>query len=135
VDELYQDHILDHYERPRHYGTLADADCSQDQSNPLCGDQLHVDVRLDQAGAHIEAVAFHGRGCVISQATASMLMEAVVGRSVASVQALERQDVLDILGITLSPARMKCALLSLRTLKMALYNCGTLNNTGKQTAP
>jgi nitrogen fixation NifU-like protein len=123
VDNLYQDHILDHYEQPRYHGTLPDPDGSRDESNPLCGDQLHVDVKLNEARTHIDAVAFHGRGCVISQATASMLMEAVVGRDVESVQALERQDVLDILGVQLTPARMKCALLSLRTLKMALYSC------------
>lgn len=123
MDDLYRDQILDHYERPHHYGVLVDADASVEDSNPLCGDQIHVDVKLNREGTQIDAVAFHGRGCVISQATASMLMEAVMGRSVADVLAFERQDVLDMLGVSLTPARLKCALLSLRTLKMALYRC------------
>ena len=121
--DLYRDHILEHYERPRHYGTLAEADGSHDESNPLCGDQLHVDVKLNTAGTHIDAVAFHGRGCVISQAAASMLMETVIGQPVASVQALEAPDMLAMLGVSLTPARKKCALLSLRMLKLALYQC------------
>ncbi len=116
------DEILDHYERPRHYGRLAHADVSNAATNPMCGDALHVDVRLSPDATRVADIAFEGKGCVISQAAASMLAEAVVGKTLGTrYKALDQQDVLDLLGVPLVAARRKCALLGLRALKTSLY--------------
>ena len=124
MDDLYRDHILDHYKAPRNYGELAEPDVSAEGQNPLCGDQLAIDLKVDDG--RIADIRFHGRGCAISQAATSMLTEMVLGRPVEDAAALTRDDIVDEVGIPLSPVRLKCALLGLGTLKVALHrHCGT----------
>ena len=117
--DLYREQILDHYKNPRNHGTIDDADVSYEDSNPLCGDRVRIDLAIDDD--HIQDVKFSGRGCAISQASASMLTEMVKGLSLEEVKEITAQDLLDELGITLSPARIKCALLSLKVLKSGAY--------------
>jgi nitrogen fixation NifU-like protein len=119
MDDLYRDEILEHYRQPHNFGTLDAPDAVYEGNNPLCGDRITMMVRLGEDGA-VSDVAFSGRGCAISQASASLLTDAVKGRALADVEALTNQDVLDLLGIEISPARLKCALLSLDTLHHAL---------------
>jgi nitrogen fixation protein NifU and related proteins len=119
MDDLYRDEILEHYRRPHNFGTLESPDATFEGSNPLCGDRITLMLGIDEQGV-IEDVAFTGRGCAISQASASMLTDRIRGQSLAEVAQLGRQDVLDELGIEISPARLKCALLSLDTLRRAL---------------
>lgn len=120
MDDFYRELILDHYKNPRHKGKLEPNDFSYEDSNPLCGDQVRIDVRLD-ADQRVNEVAFTGRGCAISQASASLLTESIVGKSLAEVKQLTREDVLELLGIELTPARLKCAMLSLKVLKAGAY--------------
>lgn len=119
MDDLYRDEILEHYRRPHNFGTLADPDASFEGSNPLCGDRITVMLDIGADG-RVSDVAFTGRGCAISQASASMLTDEIRGRTVEDIATLQNQDVLDLLGIEISPARLKCALLSIDTLKKAL---------------
>lgn len=120
MDDLYREIILDHYKNPRNRGTLDPHDFSFEDENPLCGDRVRIDVRLDE-NQRVKDVAFSGRGCAISQASASMLTEAIQGKTLAEVQQLGREHVLDLLGIELNPARLKCAMLSLKVLKAGAY--------------
>ena len=119
VDSLYREVILDHYRNPRNKGTLDPADYSYEDTNPLCGDEVRIDVRV--AGDRVADVRFSGRGCAVSQAAASILMEMVQGLPLDEVKALTKDDLLDELGIPVSPARMKCALLGLKVLKAGIY--------------
>jgi len=119
MDDLYRDEILEHYRRPHNFGTLPAPDASYEGSNPLCGDRITLMLAISDEG-RVEDVAFTGRGCAISQASASMLTDEIRGKPLAEVNALTNQDVLDTLGIEISPARLKCALLSIDTLKRAL---------------
>lgn len=119
MDDLYRDEILEHYRRPHNFGTLEEPDASVEGANPLCGDRITLMLAVGEDG-RIADVAFTGRGCAISQASASMLTDEIRGRSVAEVEALTNQVVLDLLGIEISPARLKCALLSIDTLKKAV---------------
>jgi nitrogen fixation protein NifU and related proteins len=119
MDDLYRDEILEHYRQPHNFGTLDDPDASYEGNNPLCGDRITMMLSLDDAG-NVSDVAFSGRGCAISQASASLLTDEIRGRSAAEVAAMRNQDILDLLGIEISPARLKCALLSLDTLQHAL---------------
>jgi nitrogen fixation NifU-like protein len=121
MEDLYRDHLLDHYENPRYHGELPDADISHEENNPLCGDKIHIDVKLSADGAQIADIAFHGEGCIISQAAASMLMEEVAGKPLTDVQKLETKDVLDLIGVTLTTNRVKCAALGLKVLKTGVY--------------
>lgn len=121
MEDLYRDNLLDHYENPRHHGALEHADISHEENNPLCGDRIRVDVKLSPDGAQIVDIAFSGDGCIISQASASMLMEEVAGKPITDVQKMERQDVLDMVGVQLTAARVKCAMLGLKVLKTGLY--------------
>ena len=118
MDDLYRDEILEHYRRPHNFGTLASPDAVYEGYNPLCGDRitLMLAIRDDV----IEEVAFTGRGCAISQASASMLTDEIRGTPLPEVARLTNEDVLDELGIESSPARLTCALLSLDTLRHAL---------------
>ena len=118
MDDLYREHILDHYKNPRNHGTIEDADVSAEGVNPLCGDQLAIDLKISDG--RIEEIKFHGRGCSISQAATSMLTELAEGKTVEEAAALSKDDVLEELGIPLSPVRLKCALLGLGTLRLAL---------------
>ncbi len=119
MDDLYRDEILEHYREPHNFGTLPAPDAVHEGHNPLCGDRITMMLAVDEDGA-ISDVAFNGRGCAISQASASMLTDEVRGRPLAEVEAMTNQDVLDLLGIEISPARLKCALLSLETMQHAL---------------
>ncbi len=120
-DDLYREHILDHYKNPRNHGELDSADCRAEGMNPLCGDEITVTVALAGDGETIEDVRFTGRGCAISQASASMLTELVKGRTAHDVAAMDKDELLDEIGIPLTPVRLKCAMLGLTTLKVALH--------------
>jgi nitrogen fixation NifU-like protein len=122
MDDLYRDFILEHYRAPHNFGTLEHADASYEGYNPLCGDRITMMLSIDEAdGAEVvTGVAFTGRGCAISQASASLLTDRIKGKPLSEVARLGRVDVLDELGIEISPARLKCALLSLDTLQKAL---------------
>jgi nitrogen fixation NifU-like protein len=119
VEDLYRDNIIDHYQNPRNYGTLADPDISYEDSNPVCGDEIRLDLKI-QDGRVIDA-RFSGHGCSISQASASMLTEDIIGKSLEEVKQIDKQYLLDMLGIPLGPVRLKCALLSLKVLKAGAY--------------
>jgi nitrogen fixation NifU-like protein len=118
---MYREVILDHYKNPRGHGELEDADAEAEGQNPLCGDEVSIFVRFGADGETIDEVRFSGRGCAISQAATSMLMELVQGRTAAEVAALPKEELLDEVGIPLTPVRLKCALLGLGTLKVALH--------------
>jgi nitrogen fixation NifU-like protein len=120
-DQLYREVILDHYKNPRGHGLLEDPDAEAEGQNPLCGDEVSIYVAFDEDGDTIDEVKFSGRGCAISQAATSMLTEMVKGRSAAEVAALPRDELLEEIGIPLTPVRLKCALLGLSTLKLALH--------------
>ena len=120
-DQLYREVILDHYKNPRGHGLIEDADAEAEGQNPLCGDEVSIYVSFAEDGDTIDEVKFSGRGCAISQAATSMLMEMVKGRSAAQVATLPRDELLDEIGIPLTPVRLKCALLGLSTLKLALH--------------
>jgi nitrogen fixation NifU-like protein len=123
MDDLYRDYILEHYRRPHNFGVLEEATNRSEGANPLCGDR--VTMMLGVRDGIIADVAFTGRGCAISQASASLLTDEVKGKRVDDVARLTSQDLLDLLGIEISPARLKCALLSLDTLERALSDGGT----------
>ncbi len=116
---MYREFILDHYKNPRGHGVIDDPDASAEGQNPLCGDEITISVAFD--GETLEDVKFTGRGCAISQAATSMLMEMVQGKSATEVAALSREDLLEEVGIPLSPIRLKCAILGLGVLKVALH--------------
>jgi nitrogen fixation NifU-like protein len=118
---MYREVILDHYKNPRGHGLIEDADAEAEGQNPLCGDEVSIYVAFAEDGDTIDEVKFSGRGCAISQAATSMLTEMVKGRSAAEVASLPRDELLDEIGIPLTPVRIKCALLGLSTLKLALH--------------
>jgi nitrogen fixation NifU-like protein len=118
-DDIYREIILDHYKNPRHKGVLDPHDFSYQDVNPLCGDEIRIDVRVD--GDRIGEIAFSGRGCAVSQAATSILMEMVDGKTLDEVKAITRDDLLEEIGIPVSGARMKCACLGLKVLKAGLY--------------
>ena len=120
-DQLYREVILDHYKNPRGHGLIADADAEAEGQNPLCGDEVAVSVRFGADGDTIDDVGFEGRGCAISQAATSMLTELVKGRKASEVAALPKEELLDEIGIPLTPVRLKCAILGLGVLKVALH--------------
>lgn len=119
MSDLYREHILDHYRNPRNHGTLDPNDGSFEDTNPLCGDRIRIDLRFD--GDRIADIKFSGRGCAISQAATSMLTEMVAGKTIEDVKELSKDDLLDEIGIPISPARIKCALLGLKVLKASAY--------------
>lgn len=119
--DLYLDNIIDHGQNPRNFGDpLNPADIDYEDDNPFCGDRLHLTVQLDE-NKRVSAVSWEGEGCTISQASASMLGEEIMGKSLEELRQLDRQFILDLLGIELSPTRLKCALLSLKVLKAGAY--------------
>ena len=119
MEDLYRDNIIDHYQNPRNYGALEHPDISYEDSNPVCGDEIRMDLKI-QDGRVIDA-RFQGHGCSISQASASMLTEEIIGKSLEDVKQIDKQYLLDLLGIPLGPVRLKCALLSLKVLKAGAY--------------
>jgi len=119
LDSLYREVILDHYKNPRGHGVIDGADAEAEGQNPLCGDEVSIAVAFD--GNTIADVKFQGRGCAISQAATSMLMDMVKGRSAEEVASMSREELLDEVGIPLTPVRLKCALLGLGVLKLALH--------------
>lgn len=126
-DGLYREMILDHYKRPRNAGRLADPSFSHRELNPVCGDEVTFDVRVD--GSVVGEARFVGRGCAISQASASMLAESLKGRPLTDVARLEREDILQLLAIPVGPVRIKCAMLGLVALKngIAKYEHGRIH--------
>ena len=120
MEDMYREVILDHYKNPRFKGELAPADISYQDDNPLCGDMIRIDLRVDDNNRVVEC-AFSGQGCAISQASASMLMEDIQGKSLEEIKEYSRDDILDMLGIELGPVRLKCAMLSLKVLKVGAY--------------
>ena len=118
-DDIYRENILEHYKHPRHHGQLENPDVTFEDANPLCGDVLRMDFKIQDE--RIADVAFSGHGCSISQASASMLCERVHGMPLADAKRISREDVLEMLGISLGPVRLKCALLALKTLKAGVY--------------
>jgi nitrogen fixation protein NifU and related proteins len=123
MDDLYRDLIIDHYKNPQYRGHLDPNDIHFEDDNPLCGDHIEVTLRVDADGRVAEA-RFDGKGCAISQASADLLMESIIGKPVEDVKQLSKQDILDLLGIELGPVRLKCALLSLKVLKAGVYGLG-----------
>jgi nitrogen fixation NifU-like protein len=117
--DLYREQILDHSRHPHNFGQIEDADISYEDSNPLCGDRVRIDVKVDDG--KIADIRFSGRGCAISQAAASILTEMVKGHELDEVREISAQDMIDELGIDISPARVKCALLGLKVLKSGAY--------------
>jgi nitrogen fixation protein NifU and related proteins len=117
--DLYREIILDHYRNPRNRGTLDPHDYSAEDVNPLCGDEVRIDVRVSDG--KVDEIKFSGRGCAVSQASASILTEMVEGMTIDEVKALTKDDLLEEIGIPVSPARLKCALLSLKVLKSGIY--------------
>jgi nitrogen fixation protein NifU and related proteins len=118
-EQFYREYILDHYKNPRNFGRIEGADITHEEYNPLCGDMVGMDFRVRDGV--IEDVMFHGRGCAISQASASLLTERLKGMTLDEAQQVGKDDVLEELGIDISPARLKCALLSLKVLKVGAY--------------
>jgi nitrogen fixation protein NifU and related proteins len=118
VDDFYRDYILDHYRNPRNFGHLQDPSVSAEDLNPLCGDRIRMELNVDGQGI-VQDVRFSGKGCAISQASASMLTESVRGMKLDEIARLSKDAVLDQVGIGISPTRMKCAMLGLRVLKSA----------------
>ena len=118
-DQFYREYILDHFKNPRNFGRLEQPDISHEEVNPLCGDVIGMDFKIKDGV--IEEVRFHGRGCAISQASASLLTERLKGISLEDAKTIDKVDVLAELGIDISPARIKCALLSLKVLKVGAY--------------
>jgi len=127
MDDLYREQIIDHYKNPRMKGVLDPHDISYEDDNPLCGDRLRIDVRLGADGRVSEA-AFSGQGCAISQASADLLTESIIGKSLEEVRAIGKDDILEMLGIELSPVRLKCALLSLKVLKAGAYGLSEVHD-------
>jgi nitrogen fixation NifU-like protein len=125
MDDLYREQIIDRYKHPRKRGTLDPHDYSYEDDNPLCGDRIRIDVRVDGDDRITEAV-FSGVGCAISQASADLLTETIVGKTLDEVKALGKDDILGLLGIELGPVRLKCALLSLKVLKAGVYGIDQL---------
>ena len=119
-DSYYREQIIDLYEHPLNHGTLAEADFSYEEDNPLCGDLIRIDVRLGNDN-RVAEVAWSGEGCAISQAAASLLTEEIKGKTLAEIRNFPKETLLELVGIPLSMARVKCALLSLKVLKAGAY--------------
>ncbi|HEX2906484.1 MAG TPA: SUF system NifU family Fe-S cluster assembly protein [Phototrophicaceae bacterium] len=118
--DMYRENILDHAQNPRFPGVLSPADVDHEEHNPLCGDRLHLTLRLDD-NHRVAEIAWDGEGCAISQATASMLAEEIMGKTLDEIRQLKRDDIFELIGFPLTINRMKCALLSLKTLMIGLY--------------
>ena len=120
MDDLYREIIIDRYKNPLNKGRLDKSDFSFEDENPLCGDHIQIELRVDESLNVVEA-KFDGHGCAISMSAADLLLDSIIGKSIEDLKKLKNQDILDLLGIELSPVRLKCALLSLKVLKAAIY--------------
>jgi nitrogen fixation protein NifU and related proteins len=120
-DQMYREVILDHYKNPHGHGTIEDPDAEADGQNPLCGDEVSIYVSFGEDGETIEEVKVSGRGCAISQAATSMLMDMATGRTATDVATMDKDELLAEIAIPLTPVRLKCAMLGLTTLKVALH--------------
>lgn len=120
MDDFYRENILDHYRHPRNAGKLEQPTHSHEEHNPLCGDVIRLDLHVNEDNI-IDQVAFTGKGCAISQASASMLTDMIKGKTLAEARQINKDDILEALGIEIGPVRMKCALLSLKVLKAGAY--------------
>jgi nitrogen fixation protein NifU and related proteins len=123
MDDLYRELIIDHFKNPQYRGHLDPHDIRFEDDNPLCGDHIEITLRVGADGKVTEG-RFDGKGCAISQSSADLLIESIIGKTVEDVKKLTKQDVLDMLGIDLGPVRLKCALLSLKVLKAGVYGLG-----------
>lgn len=123
MDDLYREVIIERYKNPSYKGVLEPNDITFADDNPLCGDHIRIDLRVDESGRVTEA-AFSGQGCAISQASADLLIEEILGKTLDEVKAMNKQTILDLIGIDLGPVRLKCALLSLKVLKAGVYGLG-----------
>ena len=123
MDDLYRELIIERYKSPHYRGHLAPHDIQFEDDNPLCGDHIEITIRVNGDNKVTEA-AFDGKGCAISQASADLLVESIHGKSLDEIKAMNKDDVLDLLGIELGPVRLKCALLSLKVLKAGVYGLG-----------
>lgn len=123
MDDFYRELIIDRYKNPHYRGELDPHDISYEDDNPLCGDHIRIDLRVDENDVITDA-GFSGRGCSISQASADLLVETVIGKKLDEVKKFTKEDVLELLGIELGPVRLKCALLSLKVLKAGIYGLG-----------
>jgi nitrogen fixation NifU-like protein len=128
MEDFYREVIVDRYKNPQYQGELDPHDITFEDENPLCGDHIRIDLVLDENGK-VSQAAFSGHGCAISQASADLLLESVIGKTVDEVKALQKQDVLDLLGIQLGPVRLKCALLPLKVLKAGVYGVGEADDS------
>lgn len=120
MDDFYRELIIDRYKDPHNKGRLDPHDYSYEDDNPLCGDELRIDLRVDENEIVTEA-SFDGQGCAISMASADLLVEHIVGKPLAEIKDMSKEDILELLGIELGPVRLKCALLSLKVLKAGIY--------------
>ncbi|HEX9030159.1 MAG TPA: SUF system NifU family Fe-S cluster assembly protein [Anaerolineales bacterium] len=123
MDDLYREQIIEHYKNPQYRGHIDPHDFSFEDENPLCGDHIRIDVKMNPEGRVSEA-AFDGHGCAISQASADLLLESIQGKTLDEVKSLTKDDILGMLGLELGPVRLKCALLSLKVLKAGVYGLG-----------
>ena len=123
MEDFYRELIIERYKTPHYRGVLDPNDFSYEDDNPTCGDHIRIDVRLDETGVVTEAL-FSGEGCAISQASADLLVESIIGKNIEEIKALGKEDVLENLGIELGPVRLKCALLPLKVLKAGIYGLG-----------
>ena len=133
MDDLYRDYILEHYRRPHNFRVLDNATSSQEGANPLCGDRITLQLRVSDG--QIAAVGFTGRGCAISQASASLLTDEIKGKPIESAAGMSADDVLELLGIEISPARLKCAMLSHDSLQHVLGDLGAADPTNRTPSP
>jgi nitrogen fixation protein NifU and related proteins len=123
MDDLYREVIIEHYKNPSYRGHLDPHDIQFEDNNPLCGDQIEITLQTAEDGT-VKDARFDGHGCAISQASADLLIESIIGKPLKEVKKLDKQDILDMLGIDLGPVRLKCALLSLKVLKAGVYGLG-----------
>jgi nitrogen fixation NifU-like protein len=123
MDDLYREQIIDRYKNPQFRGILDPYDITFEDDNPFCGDHIRLDIRLDENNIVSEA-AFSGEGCSISQASADLLVESIIGKHIDEVKQVNKEDLLELIGIPLGPVRLKCALLSLKVLKAGVYGLG-----------
>lgn len=126
MDDFYRELIVDRYKNPIFKGNLDPHNFSYEDENPLCGDHIKIELLVDQNNI-ITNAAFSGHGCAISQASADLLLESVVGKKIEEVKMINKDTILELLGIELGPVRLKCALLSLKVLKAGIYGIGEID--------